>query len=141
VDLVGVDEVVRLRRALTGITRRFNAAATEEGLSPGEASALGLIARFGPLTADRLLELEQVDKGTLSRLVADLSAHGLVSRQRQPDGPGYDLAVTARGRTVHERIKTRRAALVSDRIVNLAPHQRSALLQALPTLESLAERG
>jgi hypothetical protein len=43
-----------------------------------------------------------------------------------------------KGRHLHERIKTRRAALVSDGVAELPADQRSALLHALPALESLA---
>jgi DNA-binding MarR family transcriptional regulator len=140
VELVGVDEVVRLRRALTGITRKFNAAATEEGLTPSEASALGLIARYGPLPMSQLLEMEHVDAGGLAPVVVRLIERGFVSRQPlESPLPDSVVAVTGNGRKLHERIKTRRAAIVSDRVACLSPQQRSVLVQALPTLESLAD--
>jgi DNA-binding MarR family transcriptional regulator len=142
-DVVGVEEAVRLRRAFTGINRQFNAAAMDKGLSPSEASVLGLVTKFGPLTMSGLAELEHVDAAVLSRVIADLSAKALVKEQAAADGtdPAGLVAATATGRRTHERIKTTRAALVVDRVAELPTGQRAALLQALPALERLAAWG
>lgn len=134
------DETARLRRAIARLARALNAAAAGEGLTPAQASVLGLVTARGPLTVSRLIELEGLNPSVASRVLGKLDEAGLVRRS-----PGTDdqrtvrVAATAAGRRMHQRIKIQRNALVSASIVRLPTEQAADLAHALPALEALAD--
>jgi DNA-binding MarR family transcriptional regulator len=140
VAVIGVDDAISLRRSVNKLARKFNVTATDEKLTPTQASVLGLIATRGPVGVGELVELEHINPTMLSRVVGKLDDAGLVVRQQHPDDLRAALfAATAKGRRTHERVKTQRANLVLSGIEALPADQRAALRAALPALESLAE--
>ena len=71
-----------------------------------------------------LAERLRLEKSTVSRLVADLESHGLLTRERDPDNRRvYRLRITDEGRRAHVRMT---AALTGP--------ERAALLIGLPAL-------
>jgi DNA-binding MarR family transcriptional regulator len=133
------DAVARLRRVVSRLSRDLNAPATAQGLTPAQASVLGLVAARGPLGIAELIDLEGINPTMLSRVIGKLHQAGLVSRAPDPgDLRAVTVAVTARGRAVHRRIQAQRTALVSARLAGLPPRQAQAIEQALPALEALA---
>jgi DNA-binding MarR family transcriptional regulator len=140
VPVIGVDDAISLRRSVSKLARKFNATATDEELTPTQASVLGLIATRGPIGVAELVELEHINPTMLSRVVGRLDEAGLVLRQQHPDDLRAALfEATAKGRRTHERVKAQRANLVLHGIAALPADQQAALRAALPALESLAE--
>lgn len=138
--MLDVEAVTRLRRAVSRIARQLNASSTSEGLTPAQASVLGLIASRGPLSLARLADLEGINPTMLSRVVGALTDAGLIQRNPDPSDLRVQLVkATGEGAVVHERIKSARAQVVSASAARLPGDQVAALLQAVPALEGLAD--
>jgi DNA-binding MarR family transcriptional regulator len=137
---VEADEAVRLRRAINKLARRFNTSATDEGLTPTQASVLNLIAGRGPIAIGELQRLEHINPTMLSRVVGHLDETGLIVRTPDPDDlRSASLVATEVGQRVHERILAQRAETVSRSAKRLSPDEHAHLILALPALERLAE--
>jgi len=131
---------IRLRRVVAKLARQLNASSTGEGLTPSQASVLGLIVARGPLGLTELGELEQINPTMLSRVIGRLVEMDLITRTPDPaDLRSVSVVATATGRRVDKKIKSRRAAAVSLCLESLPADQVAALTEALPALENLAE--
>ena len=131
------DDVVRLRRAIQRLARQLNASATDEGLTPSQASVLALILGHGPLSPSELARLEGLDPTMLSRMVGKLDDAGLIRRTPDPrDLRSAAISITPAGRRKHERIKKQRSAVVARCVAQLpdadqdAPHRGAASTRA-----------
>lgn len=134
------ETVIRLRRVILRLARQLNAASVGEGLTPTQASVLGLVNFRGPLGLTELTEIEGLNPTMLSRVVGKLDSFGLIRRLRDPDDfRAARVEVTAEGRQAYQRIAAQRAAILSERVADLPPEQEEALIAALPALENLAE--
>jgi len=131
---------IRLRRVVLKLARQFNASSTGEGLTPSQASVLGLIVARGPLGLTELGELEQINPTMLSRVIGRLVEMELITRTPDPaDLRSVSVVTTPAGRRVDKKIKARRAAAVSQCLELLPAGEGSVLTEALPALENLAE--
>src|SRR5260370_6192682 len=83
--VVDSDTVIRLRRVVLNLARQLNAASREEGLTPTQASVLGIATMRGPLSLAELTELEGINPTMLSRVIGKLDEFGLSRRLRDPD--------------------------------------------------------
>jgi len=134
------ETVIRLRRVILRLARQLNAASVGEGLTPTQASVLGIVARRGPLGLTELTELEGLNPTMLSRVVGKLDSFGLIKRLRDPDDfRAARVEVTPVGAEAYERIAAERAAILSERVASLPAEQEAALIAALPALDNLAE--
>jgi DNA-binding MarR family transcriptional regulator len=134
------ESVIRLRRVVLRLARQLNAASVGEGLTPTQASVLGIVTNRGPLGLTELTEIEGLNPTMLSRVVGKLDSFGLIRRLRDPDDfRAARVEVTPEGRQAYQRIAAERAAILSERVAGLPPEQADALVAALPALENLAE--
>ena len=134
------DTVIRLRRVVLRLARQLQAASTGEGLTPTQASVLGVTAMRGPLSLAELTDIEGLNPTMLSRVVGKLDSMGVIRRLRDPeDFRAARVEVTPEGRQANQRIAAERAAILSERVAGLPPEQAAALVAALPALENLAE--
>jgi DNA-binding MarR family transcriptional regulator len=134
------DAATRLRRAITILARQLNSSSTGAGLTPSQASVLGLIVARGPLSLAELGELEGLNPTMLSRVVSRLREMDLISRIPDPeDLRSASVQSSAAGRRADQRVKARRAAAVSRCLELMPAGQVAALTAALPALEELAE--
>ena len=134
------DGVIRLRRVIGKLARQLNASSTGEGLTPSQASVLGLVVARGQVSLAELAELESLHPTMLSRVVGRLQEMELIRRIPDPaDLRSASVGATAAGKRVDQRVKEQRAAIVSQCISRLAAPQETALTNALPALEALAE--
>jgi DNA-binding MarR family transcriptional regulator len=134
------DTVIRLRRVVLRLARQLNAASREEGLTPTQASVLGITTMRGPLSLAELTEIEGINPTMLSRVIGKLDSFGLLKRLRDPeDFRAARVEVTPKGRRVYERITEQRSAVISESLTGLPAEQVAALIGALPALEHLAE--
>ena len=132
--------VIRLRRVVLRLARQLNAASVGEGLTPTQASVLGIVTNRGPLGLTELTEIEGLNPTMLSRVVGKLDSFGLIRRLRDPDDfRAARVEVTPKGRNVYQRIRAQRSAVISESVAGLPDGQQAALLAALPALEGLAE--
>ena len=134
------ETIIRLRRVILRLARQLNAASVGEGLTPTQASVLGIVTHRGPLGLTELTEIEGLNPTMLSRVVGKLDSFGLIRRLRDPDDfRAARVEVTAEGRQAYQRIAAQRAAILSERVADMPPEQADALVVALPALEHLAE--
>jgi DNA-binding MarR family transcriptional regulator len=134
------DTVIRLRRVVLKLARQLHAASREEGLTPTQASVLGITTMRGPLSLAELTELEGINPTMLSRVIGKLDEYGLIKRLRDPDDfRAARVEVTPQGRGAYDRIAAQRSAVISEAVTGLPGGQQAALLAALPALENLAE--
>jgi DNA-binding MarR family transcriptional regulator len=138
--LMDDNAAIRLRQVIGKLARQLNASSTGAGLTPSQASVLGLIVARGPLGLGDLAQLEGLNPTMLSRVIGRLQSMALIDRIPDPaDLRSVSVVSTASGRTVDKQIKARRAAAVSQCLDLLGAEQVAALAQALPALEELAE--
>ncbi|MEQ4207448.1 MarR family transcriptional regulator [Actinopolymorpha sp. B17G11] len=138
--MVDADTVTRLRVVIGRLARELNATATGEGLTPTQASVLGLVTGRGPLGMAELAGLEGLNPTMLSRVVGRLDELELVQRRPDPaDLRVVRVEVTPAGRRVHQRIRTLRTRAVSLCLERLPDETARTLLDALPALEALVD--
>jgi DNA-binding MarR family transcriptional regulator len=132
------ETAARLRAVVGKLSRRLNASARGAGLAPSQLSALGVIARQGPIRLSELAELESVNPTMLSRVVAALDVAGLVRRRTDPaDRRAGLLEVTASGRRTHDRLRAERGRVLTAGLQALGQDEVAAVETALPALEAL----
>lgn len=134
------EDAVRLRRAIARVARQLNTSATDEGLTPTQASVLALIVGHGPVGLPELVRLEHLNPTMLSRVLGRLDELGLIDRSPDPDDlRSVSVSVTGDGRKVHARIKAQRADAVSNAATRLSEREQQALIDALDALDHLAD--
>jgi DNA-binding MarR family transcriptional regulator len=137
---IEVDVPARLRAIVGGMSRRLNATARGAGLTTSQLSALGVIARTGPMRLSDLAEAEHMNPTMLSRVVGALVDAGLVRRRVDPEDRRAGLVeVSANGRRTHDRLRAERGRILADGLAALDPEQRAAVEGALPALEALVK--
>jgi len=133
------EDVIRLRRTIARLARHFNASSTEDGLTPSQASVLGLIVARGPLSLADLGDIEGLNPTMVSRVVGRLHAMNLIIRIPGPsDLRKASVTATATGTLTCKRIQQQQTAAVSRSLELLDNSRGTVLLQALPVLEELA---
>ncbi len=132
-------DVTRLRVALARLSRRLRRHELA-GLTPTQLAALATVGLSGPMRLGDLAAAEGIAPSTLTRLVTALEDSGYVRRCADPsDARASTLAITPHGQDALERIRTESTLVLAARLELLTPAQRSALADALPVLEHLAE--
>ena len=133
-------EVSRLRRVIVRLARQLNTTSTGEGLTPTQASVLGLIDYRGPLGLAELAELEGLNPTMVSRIIRKLDDDGLIRRLPDPsDLRAARVEITAEGTRVNERVRELRTKVVSECVERLPEQTAKGLMAALPAMEALAE--
>src|SRR5690349_12446870 len=137
-DAPAVD-VTRLRVALARLARRLRKHELA-GLTPTQLAALATVERSGPMRLGDLAAAEGIAPSTLTRLVTALEESGYVRRNADPtDARASTLVITPHGHHTLERLRTESNLELAASLALLTPAQRSALAEALPVLELLAE--
>ncbi len=132
-------DVTRLRVALARLSRRLRRHQLA-GLTPTQLAALATVERSGPMRLGDLAAAEGIAPSTLTRLVTVLEDSGYVRRYADPsDARASTLAITPRGHDTLEHLRTESTLVLAASLRLLSPAQRSALAEALPVLEQLAE--
>jgi len=138
---VDLDVSARLRGVVMRLSRQLNASATHEGLTPSQASALGLITFRGPLSLSELAGIEGLNPTMVSRIVGKLDELGLISRRQNPQDLRSALVeITDAGRQANERVRGERSKVLSTCFEQLSAADQDAVVTALPALEALAEQ-
>ncbi|MEV0802097.1 MarR family transcriptional regulator [Kribbella sp. NPDC050281] len=137
--MTDTETLSRLRGVISRLARELNATATGEGLTPTQASVLGLIAFRGPLGLTELAQLEGVNPTMLSRVVGRLTELDLIQRDPNPeDLRVIQVEATEAGREVHERVKLLRTEAIGACLDELPDKSARQVIDALPALEELA---
>ena len=128
----------RLHSAAIHLLRRLRREDDAAGLPAPQLSALSVIVFGGPLTLGDLARAEQVRPPTISKLIVELEARGLVEREIDPaDRRIVRVRASARGtKVLHDGRQRRVAALVAS-LEALSTRDRAMLARALPVLERI----
>ncbi len=138
VDVAGLASTLRL--SVTRLSRKLRREGAGAEISPTLVSALATVDRHGSMTVGELATHEQLQKPTVTRIVADLLENDLIARTPDPlDGRISWLQTTAEGRRLLHRIRRRRDDYLAARLKRLSPHELEALERAAGLLERLTE--
>src|SRR5215210_5639862 len=117
------DVASHLRLVVARTARRLRQEAGQD-LSPSLTSALASIDRHGPLTPSELAAHERVQRPTATRLLARLAELGLVERSADPaDRRSALISVSAAGRALLRRTRTRKNHYLAQRLAALEPDE------------------
>jgi DNA-binding MarR family transcriptional regulator len=127
----------RLRVAVTRLNRKLRQQSLA-GLSPAQASALGMVNKLGSPTLGELAAAEQVQPPTVTRLVTSLESAGLVARETDGvDRRVVRVRITPEGRRNLQRIRTLKNAFLTRRLAALDPAEQSLAEDLTRLLEHL----
>ena len=128
-----------LRLVVARTARRLRQEAGTD-LSPSQSSALAAIERHGPLTPSELANHERVQRPTATRVLARLEELGLVDRAPDPaDRRSSLISVSAAGRTLLRRQRSRKNQFLARRLATLEPDEVATLDRAAAILERLLD--
>lgn len=138
--MTDTETLSKLRGVISKLARELNATATDEGLTPTQASVLGLIAFRGPLGLTELAQLEGLNPTMLSRVVGRLTELELIQRDPNPDDlRAVRVEATEAGRQLHERVKLLRTEALGACLDQLPEASARTIIDALPALDELAQ--
>ena len=124
-----------LRVVVARTARRLRQEAGTD-LSPSQTSALAAVERHGPLTPSELAACERVQRPTATRVLARLEERGLIERAADPSDRRSSLvSITAEGRALLERLRTRKDAFLVRRLETLDADELATLERAADILE------
>jgi DNA-binding MarR family transcriptional regulator len=136
---VDLELAARLRLAITRTARRLRQEAGTD-LGPSQVAALASVERHGPLAPSELAEIERIRRPTVTRIVARLIEERLVERTADPDdGRGALVTVTAAGRSLLKRLRSRKTAYLAHHLGELDSEDAAALERAAEVLERMLE--
>ena len=129
----------RLHSAAIRLLRRLRKQDAASGLSGSQASALSVLVFAGPLNLGALAAAEQVRAPTMSRLVKEMDALGLVSRRPDPtDARGVRLEATEKGRAMFDRARERRLTTLTGAVRALSEEDRRSIDRAARLVMEIA---
>jgi DNA-binding MarR family transcriptional regulator len=130
----------RLRFSVTRLARKLRVE-SRAGVSPTLMAALATVETHGPMTPGDLARHEQVQRPTVTRILRELIAQGLVSRSPDPvDGRVAWIRITPEGRRLLQRVRRRHDEYVARRLASLDQHYLETLERAAAILDRIAER-
>lgn len=133
------DVADRLHSAAIRLLRRLRKQDAASGLTGPQASALSVLVFAGPLNLGALAAAEQVRAPTMSRLIKDMEALGLVLRRPDPsDARGVRLEATEKGRAMFDRARERRLTTLTGAVRRLSEGDRRTLDRAARLVMELA---
>jgi DNA-binding MarR family transcriptional regulator len=131
-----------VRRSLADFARRMRSMRGDHGVSASKLSVLGRLARAGrPLTATELSALERIQPQSLTRIIADLDANGLIVRtQNVQDRRQLDIAISQTGHELIREDARRQSRWLADAMQRqLTPAERAILLLAAELLDRMID--
>jgi DNA-binding MarR family transcriptional regulator len=135
-----VHEVAGHLRLVVARTARRLRQEAGAGLSPSQISALAAIDRHGPLTPSELAGHERIQRPTATRVLARLEEIGLIARAPDPaDRRSSLISVSADGRALLGRQRSRKDLFLARRLATLAPDEVATLDRAAAILERLLD--
>lgn len=137
---IGHEEVAtRLRIAINRMQRRLRQQSLA-GLSPAQASALGTVNRLGSPTLGELAATEQVQPPTMTKIVANLTDAGMVTRVTDAaDRRSARVRITPAGTRTLERIRSLKNAFLVRRLSELSADEQQNAAELVALLEHLLE--
>lgn len=136
------DELARLLPALwRAVVRATRSAERLPALPESQVSALRKLVAKGPLSPAQLAVELDLARPTISNLVREMTAEGLVERRpSDTDGRSVLLVPTVRARNVLEAFRRGRGEVMARALDGISTDERERLVAALPSCRRLLER-
>jgi DNA-binding MarR family transcriptional regulator len=133
--------VTEFRRSVTRLGRLLSASMPKGDLTPTKLTALGILHREGPLSANALASRLGILPQSLTRIIADLENEGLLTRARDArDGREHILAPTTRAIALMRAEGTRRDVVMREAMQRaLTPVEIDLLFVAARAIHKLAD--
>ncbi len=133
------DLVTRTRLSVLRLARRLRQHVTA-GITPSQQSALAAIEQKGPLTLGELAGFENVQPPSITRIVGNLEAAGLVERTTAVADRRVSLVqITEAGSRELGTIRSQRNAWLAERLAQLEADELDRLRDALPVLDKILD--
>ncbi|NED88714.1 MarR family transcriptional regulator [Streptomyces sp. SID11233] len=131
--------LARLRTVTMWLSRQMREpAAVETSITPSRHSTLWAVDTFGPLRMTALARLEKISKSSVTRIVGNLSADGLVEVAPDAnDGRSTLVRMTPKGRDVLAATSERTDTFFLSRIATFSEAEKVMLEAAVMLLERL----
>lgn len=118
----------RLRRIQNQLSNAFTVLSVDQGLRPGEFSALAIISANPGLSQAKMAREVGLDKSAAVMVIDDLERLGFAERRRSPnDRRRYALYTTAQGEAALETLFARLSAVEQDVLNALGPRDMQVL--------------
>jgi DNA-binding MarR family transcriptional regulator len=128
-----------LRVSVMRLARRLRNEREDTSLTLNQLSAMGTLARLGPITLGELAAAERIQPPSMTRIVSALQERGLVAREPDPkDRRLVIVRLADEGKFMLAADRRRRDAWLNQRLRELRPDEREALRRAAAVLEKLA---
>lgn len=126
----------RLHSASIHLLRRVRGRDGESGVTAPHLSALSVLVFGGARTLGELAEAEQVRPPSITRIVRNLEADGLVEREPDPaDRRVVRVRATEKGRRILEEGRRRRIRDLATRLASLDEGEMETLERAAELIE------
>jgi DNA-binding MarR family transcriptional regulator len=133
-----VDAVLGASRALVAVAARSLSDLAED-VTLAQYRVLVELAARGPQRAAELAGVLQVERSTATRMCDRLVRKRLIHRRRESrDRRAVQVALTAEGRALVDRVTRRRRGEITRILERLAPRDRAAVLRALRAFANAA---
>ncbi|ARQ70122.1 MarR family winged helix-turn-helix transcriptional regulator [Streptomyces marincola] len=133
------DAVNTLRIGVLRLSRRMRHLSVDRTLSLAELSALGTLARCGPMTPGELARKEHVQPPSMTRIIALLQERALVALEPHPEDRRQKLvAATDQAEEMLAASRSQRNAWLAELAGELDEEEWAALRAAAPVLHKLA---
>lgn len=130
----------KLHSAAIHLLRRLRVRDRESGIGPAQLSALSVLVFGGPRSLGELAEAEQVRPPTMSRIIAGLTAAGLVKREATEDGRRVRLVATAKGTKILWEGRKRRVESLANALAALSETERVRLRELAELLPEIVRK-
>ena len=130
----------KLHSAAIHLLRRLRVRDRESGIGPAQLSALSVLVFGGPRSLGELADAEQVRPPTMSRIVAGLTAAGLVKREATEDGRRVRLVATAKGTKILWEGRKRRVESLANALTALSETERGRLRELTGLLPEIVRK-
>ena len=142
--MIKSEQVERVREVLRRFNRRAGVLQTDPyglDLSLSQGSALVDIGRFGQLRSQDLVQLLNLEKSSVSRLVANLEERKLLKITPDPeDGRSKHLSLTPSGRKAVAVINRLANRVVEEAFDHLSAKEQAEVVAALEKLNHAVNR-
>jgi DNA-binding MarR family transcriptional regulator len=127
-----------LRLSVVRLNRRLRAQRADTSVTLTQLAALSTLKTHGALTPGELAAHEKVQPPSMTRVLARLEEHGLVSRRPHPtDGRQSVVELTTAGRELLAQEVRMREAWLARRLAELSAEEREVLRAASAVIDKL----
>src|SRR4051794_15660779 len=117
-----------LRPSLLKITRLIRNQRVDESITLTQVSAMGTLAKRGPMSAGELAAQERVQPPSMTKVLANLEDRGLIRRETHPsDRRQAILDVTEAGLELLDSERRSRDLWLTQQLARLTPEERALL--------------